>query len=1311
MLKRIALILVLLLTYVFADAQSNEPSYKKELWKLPVPTTPNAAALGKFGDIQVGLATGIPSIDVPIFNYSDGSKNLNVPIQLRYHAGGYKVEDMASNVGLGWALDAGGMISRAMNGTPDERPGGYLLTDSLPDIETHVPELFNYFWGDNNEPGTGQAITWGNARKTNIVLDSIENRDRDGQADLFNISAPGLSAKFVFTKDRKAHLITQQNLTISFTGNIDDYLGGNIDTFRVVDNGTGINYVFAVKENQTVASFAGGPPRGVEGKSYISNWHLKYVISADKKDTISFEYDRLSGALEYEGMFSESRSFKLTDFWGSSGAAYSGTISSAILVVHEPIRLKQILFPDSTVVRFDYKLARKDYTRDSALTSIIIKNREQQKKFNLTYDYFDARCVDNDCISIVPTDLPNDFSKKLKLLRVNQVDANENMLPPYEFTYDSNLLPGRRSNAQDHWGYYNGKDANTLIPEFYIFKQNLPGGHVGGALRDADPNFAKAGILEMIKYPTGGSTRLFYEGNNVFSPNYFYDQTTQNVNFVKQESGLHKSLPLPDRAPGDTVPITIRSDSPFKLDTDETENQVPTGGNIEVTIRSTDLTYLKTIVCPTESLMGGVFEKLVLPLGKNYEVFFNADYLTNINPDYELKLIYTYTIKPVPRAVGGLRVAKTEDYDGVNGEPLVTSYNYAAIDGPTSGVVQEIPNYSYYYTTHIFWVTEGGGFPYPIIYNNINFVSTPAQALSYFQGSPVIYNRVKVSKGKSSTPLGYTIHTFTSFERAPNAIYDYPYVQQQPLEWKQGLPLTDSVYNVNGNLIKTITNEYSFHGEGLSNNNSRNLLTLTVQTDSEDTRQNIVFGARSYYWMYGRSELNKKTTREYLPGGTFEQVIDYSYYPDNYQLSKQRTYSSSGETYESRFYYVNNFNQGVLPANTATYNGHKLVSQEDWMQKNGNWFLRNASVSNFEVYNNIVRPSKISMAPLTPTPESTAGVFNPAVLYRIPGMTEEVNFDKYDTQGNVTEVKFRNKPVNSLIWDQNSPQQPVATIENARLEEVFYTSFEDATGTADANAVTGDKVLLGSFSIPFTIPANSTRSYMLTYWTSVGNSWELHREPYTAPKTIVATKIDEVRVLPVDAMMTTYTAKPLVGITSTNDPKNLVSKYEYDPFLRLMQIRDIQQNILKKFEYSYNAPTAPGQIYRSAAISQAFTKNDCAVGYAGTTVTYAVAAGKYSSTISATDATNKAWAELNANGQQYANTNGQCIATGCTVNNCAGPGKRCVGNNCETGIKICTSSVYNSSTTMYDCTFHYEWSDNVWSADFIESSPYECLIN
>ena len=63
----------------------------------------------------------------------------------------------------------------------------------------------------------------------------------------------------------------------------------------------------------------------------------------------------------------------------------------------------------------------------------------------------------------------------------------------------------------------------------------------------------------------------------------------------------------------------------------------------------------------------------------------------------------------------------------------------------------------------------------------------------------------------------------------------------------------------------------------------------------------------------------------------------------------------------------------------------------------------------------------------------------------------------------------------------------------------------------------------------------------------------------------------------------------------------------------------------------------------NAVQSGTYTKNNCQSGAIPTNVTYTVNAGAYSSTISQADADQKAINDVNANGQNNANNNGQCI--------------------------------------------------------------------
>ena len=85
---------------------------------LPTPPTPQAAQFIRYGEIPVGHTTGVPQIEIPIYTISAGL--IDIPISISYHASGFKVNDVASPVGLGWVLNANGwLISRIVQGIPD----------------------------------------------------------------------------------------------------------------------------------------------------------------------------------------------------------------------------------------------------------------------------------------------------------------------------------------------------------------------------------------------------------------------------------------------------------------------------------------------------------------------------------------------------------------------------------------------------------------------------------------------------------------------------------------------------------------------------------------------------------------------------------------------------------------------------------------------------------------------------------------------------------------------------------------------------------------------------------------------------------------------------------------------------------------------------------------------------------------------------------------------------------------------------------------------------------------------------------------
>lgn len=85
---------------------------------MNAPQSPEAIALSKFSEVPVSLYTGQSNISVPLYVLQ--AKGVQVPISLNYNSSGIKVKDIPGAVGLGWSLNAGGVITRVVMGYPDD---------------------------------------------------------------------------------------------------------------------------------------------------------------------------------------------------------------------------------------------------------------------------------------------------------------------------------------------------------------------------------------------------------------------------------------------------------------------------------------------------------------------------------------------------------------------------------------------------------------------------------------------------------------------------------------------------------------------------------------------------------------------------------------------------------------------------------------------------------------------------------------------------------------------------------------------------------------------------------------------------------------------------------------------------------------------------------------------------------------------------------------------------------------------------------------------------------------------------------------
>lgn len=1148
-------LIVCLLFKHICFSQSDTQSNIRELVKIPIPPSPNAASLGKFGDIPVGLSTGIPSISIPFFSWKDDLKELTVDVLLSYHAGGHKVEDMASNCGLGWALNAGGVISRTIKGLPDDGQEGYLNTPPLRSVFTAAPDHMNMLPGS-----TSIGFHYGNSTYYDTIR-KISERYMDGEADIFNLSVGNISAKFFIDKNGDVNFLTQTNLNLQYNRNPSG--PQSIYKFTLTDE-RAIKYIFDVTETTDPVGLEIIP--GSQSMYCITSFYLSKIISGDGRDSILFTYTG-SGSLVYESGFSET----YTVTWANGAYTYNPQQYNYNTITTGSTRISQISFPDSTKINFSYGFARDDYDGDYGLTSVTMSNGSESRKFELNYDYF-STAYDPYAGTVYS---PNDYSKRLKLTQVQQISGADS-IPPYILQYNSTNLPPRNSRMQDHWGYYSG-GANSNYSSTIYQAPNPAVPDLPGANRAANGSYSIASVLEKIIYPTGGYTKFIYHGNDSHTSIYNIGGKVDSIRLDENAINNYTSLPFTNRNK-DTVRFIskIYNNQPPPEMEPWDENC-----NVSVTVKSTDNTVLETINF-TYSTIGNAY--LVLPLNKTYQIKYESD-CTWWLEDFIASTVYFYAITPTNKEVGGLRVEKVEDNDSI-GNKTTTEYEYLRTDGSSSGEIQHVPNYAYYKSTTY----------HPLLStHDLHWTSTSSttQTLSFFRGSPIIYKRVKVKKASSSSNIGYSIHEFSGFEWA--GIYEdqYPYLQKQDIDWKQGLGLRDSVFNSSNQLVKNTQSEWEDFSYNPDSSIYRNIITGMIYHDDQSTFNQYVYGARSYTLARGRSQLKKTTETMYENGDSIKIIKEFSYDNNKFQLTREKTINSKGDSVENRLYYP--FNYSISTDNAV----NTLISKETWKKRNGTWYFTGATVNEYDQFNSsFIKPKKIIAAEVDDLFDATTiGAFDPADLTRHASFKDQVEYLQYDDFGRYTEIKAKSSPVTSLIW---SPQRnyPVAQVVNASETDIAYSSFEtEAKGkwiysgstSIHPNAITGTRGYSLAGGNITRSGLNSGKSYTVTYWkrdsTSTvtvnsgsgtllltRNGWKLYRHVLTGVTSLTISGtayIDELRLHPSNAQMSTTTYLPLSGMSSQCDPSNKIIYYEYDKFSRLRRIKDQDNNILKVFDYQY----------------------------------------------------------------------------------------------------------------------------------------------
>ena len=799
------------------------------------PPSPNVQAMQKYGDIPVSAYTGVPDISIPI--YTAKFRDLCIPINISYHASGIKVSEEASEVGLGWVLNAGGTVSRTIIGADDFTASANYFTGQIMDLDAGTGTTHNLQAGCNLQlfSTTGQNTIF-----NYDVTTDLQNK-WDFQPDQYYYNFPGHSGKFVLTRSFQAILQKQEAISItcqSPTG-----------TSWEIKSTDGYVYDFTLQE--TYKDYGSGP-------NHVCAWYLTKITSPTG-NTAAFNYTANPSVVQQGiGEWSELRDdYEIEIPQSPQGGDPTYPYQSG--VVAAKIYSNQLLTSIDMAncrVQFYYSNGRTDLSGDQRLDSVSVFGKDKSgnlaatplKTTALTYGYFSYG--DNDDAEFGTTSSPS-YYQRMKLMQLQNtgyyggIVSREN---PYVFTYYEGgvyyTLPSKGSFARDHWGYFNGRTGHTsLIPSFtpvatgdqVAFALKLPGPE-----RDPDTGYAKAFTLQSIQYPTGGVTQFQYESND-------FDEYASDVNdntYFGREPDVNSA----------TKTFTYDAWAHQMEDSDDTLNldneyYVPTFGTVpQISMNaafrfSTSNNTCDTFPHPMHAMYFAVCDSLGNEL-QEYDLasysacsggnttgcyvcgsgVFTINQTLTLNPGkyvikgynqgittpYQLETImvtfkYDTLAQPLPTTYtvtngkyyelgGGLRIKRITDQDPVNpASDKVRKYNYHYMaDKAGTGTPQEYsygrrmakPEYSYFSVDAV---------NYSQLLSDGQCVSTLSYALHLFRtsdsynplngsaaGAVVGYDQVTELLGENGE-FGKKVYQYNNL---PDLVFNYP----DPVS-QQGLPL------------------------------------------------------------------------------------------------------------------------------------------------------------------------------------------------------------------------------------------------------------------------------------------------------------------------------------------------------------------------------------------------------------------------------------------------------------------------------------------------------------------------------------------
>lgn len=1172
--------------------------YAQEDYNVVLPPSPTAASLGEYGSYPVSYYTGTPSISVPIFTLQ--GRELQLPISLSYMANGIGVEEKASWVGLGWSLNAGGVITRTVRGL-DDFSAQSRVSFPLPSDFNQLKDLF-----------------------VNIQEGFI-----DPEPDLYSFNFNGYSGTFVLDENGDANIIDYKDVKVELETT------PSIKFTITTENGD--NYIFTRAEQTGYY----GATTSVE----TSAFYLTKIVSASGKEEINFAYTdenyqyysykrykkyvRPNGSSYFTHSLSEPEIFGRNTFDGNRLVGITTNFGQHLEFV-----------PEST--------ARQDLYAIGSASPKALKEIRVYNDQGITYKYFVLETETIETTKPYTQKVGSDpavgattaySNYRLYLKSVQEFDGNKtSSKPPYEFTYfgrdgnNKDMLPSTLSPAQDHWGFYNGANGNQNLWPGYdgpfgyydlmfnavynydpgsTIAVNCPetvelisksGFTVPGANREPKFPEMRYGTLEKIQYPTGGST-LFDFG----AQKYLYETEEGGYVTRRQLTGSQVFINYDEQVfeRTDTV-ITTYFNTQFAFEMSVNCDPVDCNGTNALggcwdpddPNQSSCTSYMfdkyqENSVALINSNGDEVLAVKWEPGDGGFWIYKNgitdpdigrlmpddAGYIEMtfdnyaLPPDtYVLKVIkdpgsdtdimgWFHYYDDVPVSIGdetnallagGLRIDRIENYDENDELILAKEYEYEI------GVLLSSPKYATYVfipensVSYIQQCTAYGH--YPDEYPYLEIGCGPYTQLGYTKGGSVGYRSVTENLlGNGKITYDYTSgfeYPDNDFDNSSNSysyfFYDYLTLQHKQADFEFNNPAwpffqQDNLDRKRGFLLKTT----------FIDNSGKIIKTVENTPLFEDL--NTVKGLRLLTlredadWMYSSYNHStgfvniSQTTETNISSNSFDEfkvTTENFFESTNHKFQTRKVIADSeGGVVEEKYKYPLDYSN---PSNTISQMISKHIISPAIEQSswvNGKLVSGKAIGFTYDITNDFVKPTTISIAETTGG--ITSDIFSNDGENFNPVFNERATYI-YDDAGNVMEQISPAQVTSSFIWgyDDRFPVVKGENINHNQLVSIVSTALSQHSGSYTSL----DDLLADIGQLK-----NQTEKDKWIAFISLLNS---------------QVNVDH-------GLISIFAFDPLLGMISQADPNGIISYFEYDELGRMKLIKDEEGNIVQHQQYHY----------------------------------------------------------------------------------------------------------------------------------------------